>query len=302
MSQTSLAHHPSIAHVIAPRPRDLGDFEVRRALPAAECRSVGPFVFFDQMGPLTLQQGQALDVRPHPHIGLATITWLFEGQIRHLDSLGSDLVIRPGEVNWMTAGRGIVHSERSPASQRHAGARLSGIQAWLALPRELEECEPDFQHYPYDDFPRLEQDGVQVALIAGSAFGRRSPVRTATETLYAELRLAAGRRLQIPVVAEEQALYIATGSIELGAQHYGAGTLLVLKPQAAAQFSAVNDCICMLLGGAPLDGKRHLWWNFVSSSLDRLELAKADWQAGRFGTVPGDDEFIPLPQATPPAN
>lgn len=285
-----------IAHIIQPRPRDIGEFTVRRALPAAECRAVGPFVFFDQMGPVELQEGQALDVRPHPHIGLATITWLFEGEIRHKDSLGSDLVIRPGEVNWMTAGRGIVHSERSPQSQRHAGARLSGIQAWLALPLAQEECEAGFQHYTYDQFPRIRQDGVEIALIAGSAFGQTSPVITASETLYAELRMSSSRRLQIPTVAEEQALYVATGSIELDGQRFEAGTLLVLQPHTAAQFTATEDSICMLLGGAPLDAKRHLWWNFVSSSLDRLEQAKADWKAGRFGKVPGETEFIPLPE------
>jgi redox-sensitive bicupin YhaK (pirin superfamily) len=286
----------ALAHIIQPRPRDIGEFTVRRALPAAECRAVGPFVFFDQMGPVELQEGQALDVRPHPHIGLATITWLLEGEIRHKDSLGFDLVIRPGEVNWMTAGRGIVHSERSPQSQRHAGARLSGIQAWLALPLAQEECEPGFQHYTWDQFPRIRQDGVEIALIAGSAFGQTSPVITASETLYAELRVSAGRRIQIPSLVEEQALYVATGSIELNGQRFEAGTLLVLQARTAAQFTATDDSICMLLGGAPLDAKRHLWWNFVSSSLERLEQAKADWKAGRSGKVPGETEFIPLPE------
>jgi redox-sensitive bicupin YhaK (pirin superfamily) len=288
---------PGIAQVIVPRTRDLGDFEVRRALPDAKCRSVGPFVFFDQMGPISFAAGQALDVRPHPHIGLATITWLFEGEIRHQDSLGNDLVIRPGEVNWMTAGSGIVHSERSPQSQRHAGARLSGLQAWVALPQALEECLPSFQHYPYDQFPRLQEAGISIALIAGAAFGQRSPVQTASETLYAELRLAAEHRLQIPVVAEEQALYVASGSITIDSQRYGAGTLLVLQAQAAVQISALEDCIVMLLGGAPLDGPRHLWWNFVSSNRERIEQAKADWQQGRFEAVPGESEFIPLPEA-----
>jgi redox-sensitive bicupin YhaK (pirin superfamily) len=286
----------ALAHIIQPRPRDIGEFTVRRALPAAECRAVGPFVFFDQMGPVELQEGQALDVRPHPHIGLATITWLLEGEIRHKDSLGFDLVIRPGEVNWMTAGRGIVHSERSPQSQRHAGARLSGIQAWLALPLAQEECEPGFQHYTWDQFPRIRQDGVEIALIAGSAFGQTSPVITASETLYAELRVSAGRRIQIPSLVEEQALYVATGSIELNGQRFEAGTLLVLQARTAAQFTATDDSICMLLGGAPLDARRHLWWNFVSSSLERLEQAKADWKAGRSGKVPGETEFIPLPE------
>lgn len=294
---TNQASHPaSIRTVLTPRPRDIGEFTVRRALPAAECRSVGPFVFFDQMGPVTFKSGQALDVRPHPHIGLATITWLFEGEIRHKDSLGSDLVIRPGEVNWMTAGRGIVHSERSPDSQRHAGAQLSGIQAWLALPLEQEECEPDFQHYPQADFPRFDEAGVAIALIAGAAFGRLSPVRTASATLYAELRLKTKDGFRVPVLAEEQALYVATGSIELDGQVYADGSLLVLQPHTEVNVRAREDSICMLLGGAPLDAKRHLWWNFVSSSLSRIEQAKADWQAGRLGTVAGDDEFIPLPE------
>lgn len=287
----------NIAQVIVPRPRDIGDFEVRRALPDAKCRAVGPFVFFDQMGPVTFGDEQALDVRPHPHIGLATITWLFEGEIRHQDSLGNDLVIRPGEVNWMTAGRGIVHSERSPQEQRHAGAQLSGIQAWLALPQEQEECAPGFQHYPYDQFPRIQEPGVSIALIAGSAFGRESPVVTASETLYAEIRLSAQRKLQVPVLADEQALYVALGSITIGNNSYGEGTLLVLQRHAAVQITAEENSIVMLLGGAPLDGPRHLWWNFVSSSRERLEQAKADWLTGRFGKVPGDNEFIPLPES-----
>jgi redox-sensitive bicupin YhaK (pirin superfamily) len=287
---------PSVSMALVPRPRDIGDFTVRRALPAAECRAVGPFVFFDQMGPVVFKTGQALDVRPHPHIGLATITWLFEGEIRHKDSLDNDLVIRPGEVNWMTAGRGIVHSERSPDGQRHAGARLSGIQAWLALPLEQEECEPDFQHYPSRDFPRFAQDGTDIALIAGAAFGRTSPVRTASETLYLELRLTAQGRFQLPALAEEQALYVATGSVTLDGQRFDHGTLLVLRAQTETTISAGEDSICMVLGGTPLDARRHLWWNFVSSSQDRIEVAKADWQAGRFGKVAGDDEFIPLPE------
>jgi hypothetical protein len=285
-----------VAAVIIPRVRDIGEFTVRRALPAQARQAVGPFIFFDQMGPAVFGPNQALDVRPHPHIGLSTITWLFEGEIRHKDSLGSDLVIRPGEVNWMTSGRGIVHSERSPESQRKAGARLSGIQAWVALPKPQEEREPSFQHYTSDLIPRLEDQGIALALIVGSAFGKTSPVVTASPTLYAELRLDQGSRFQFPVLAEEQAVYVAEGAVEIAGSEFKEGTLAVLKPDMATQLTALSDSRCMLLGGDALDGPRHLWWNFVASSLERLEQAKDDWRNGRFAMVAGDPEFIPLPE------
>jgi redox-sensitive bicupin YhaK (pirin superfamily) len=284
-----------VATIIIPRLRDIGDFAVRRALPAQARQAVGPFIFFDQMGPAVFQAGQAFDVRPHPHIGLSTITWLFEGEVQHRDSLGSDLVIRPGEVNWMTAGRGIVHSERSPQSQRLDGARLSGIQAWVALPKEQEECEPGFQHYSAAAIPQLEEKGVQLSLITGAAFGKRSQVVTASPTLYAELQLSQGHHFQFPVLAEEQAIYVAEGRIEIAGSEFKAGTLAILRPDTAVQLSALADARCMLLGGDALDGPRHLWWNFVSSSLERLEQAKEDWREQRFAMVPGDPEFIPLP-------
>jgi Pirin-related protein len=280
---------------IIPRARDIGDFTVRRALPAQQRMSVGPFVFFDQMGPATFEENQAIDVRPHPHIGLSTITWLFEGEIRHRDSLGSDLVIRPGEVNWMTAGRGIVHSERSPQSERRAGARLSGIQSWVALPKDKEDCDPSFQHYTREHIPRLDDKGVQLDVIVGSAFGKSSQVQTISPTLYAELRLQEGQRFELPVLAEEQAVYVAEGSLEIGGSRFGDGTLAVLKPETAATLRALENTRCMLLGGDALDGPRVVWWNFVSSSRERIEQAKDDWRQGRFAMVEGDPEFIPLP-------
>ena len=289
------SHKHPVRSVITPPTRNLGDFEVRRALPAPDCRSVGPFVFFDHFGPVVLPPGQGLDVRPHPHIGLSTISWLFDGEIRHQDSLGYDLVIRPGAVNWMTAGRGIVHSERSPHSARATNAALYGIQAWMALPRDKEEMEPAFYHYPAIDIPRIRDSGLQFTLIAGAAFGLSSPVHTESSTFYAELRLQAGHSLAFPIDIEERAIYICEGSIELAGTTYTAGNLLVLKPAQEARITAVIDCLCMLLGGAPLDAPRLLYWNFVSSRPDRIEQAKNDWKQGRFEKIPGDDEFIPLP-------
>ena len=284
-----------IAVVLIPKSRDLGDFEVRRALPAAERRSIGPFVFFDQMGPVHFAPGKALDVRPHPHIGLSTITWLFQGEIQHKDSLGYDVTIRAGEVNWMTAGSGIVHSERSPTWARASGATLAGIQAWVALPKNQEEVAPSFHHYPSSDIPRMDDKGISIALITGSAFGQRSPVVTASETLYAELKLQQGKSLYVPALAEEQALYVAEGEITLAGQTYNTGSMIVLTPASSVVITATTTALCMLLGGAALDGPRHLYWNFVSSSLDRLEQAKDDWLNQRFAMVAGDPEFIPLP-------
>lgn len=287
---------PDPVHLkLMPKEKDIGDFSVRRALPASDCRSVGPFVFFDHFGPVVLPAGKAMDVRPHPHIGLSTITWLFEGEIRHRDSLGSDLVIRPGEVNWMTAGRGIVHSERSPDSARAGNAPLYGIQAWLALPREKEEMEPAFFHYGADSIPRLEDAGLRLALIAGAGFGLQSPVQVESPTFYAELRLQAGHSLAFPVSIGERGIYIVEGSIRIGGNRHDAGSMLVLKTGVEARFEATVDCLCMLLGGAPLDAPRLIYWNFVSSRPERIEQAKDDWKQGRFPGVEGDPEFIPLP-------
>ena len=281
--------------LITPRAKNIGDFDVRRALPARERQRIGPFIFFDQMGPVAFNPGQAMDVRPHPHIGISTITWLFDGEIRHQDSLGFDLVIRPGEVNWMTAGRGIVHSERTPLSSRKGKARLAGIQAWMALPAEKEEIDPAFYHYGADALPCLEQDGIRLVLIAGSAFGQHSPVVTESDTFYAELRLQEGKGFVVPAEIPERGIYVYAGSITIAGAGIAAGTLAVLKPSVAVELTANEDSLCMLLGGAALPGARHLDWNFVSSRPERIKQARQDWLDNRFPLVPGDHEFIPLP-------
>src|SRR5437868_5775534 len=285
-----------VSYRIVPPVRDLGDgFQLRRALPSAQCRSVGPFVFFDQMGPVALDGSKSLDVRPHPHIGLATVTYLFEGEILHRDTLGSVQAIRPGEINWMTAGRGIAHSERTGPEVRAAGGRLAGIQSWIALPRDDEETEPGFAHHGAAALPTVAGDGKHVRLLLGAAFGARSPVRTFSETLYADIALDAGARLALPDEPEERALYLVAGTATIAGEEFAPGRLLVLRPRTEIVVTARSAVRLMLLGGAPLDGPRHVWWNFVSSSHDRIEQAKADWQAGRFPAVPGDSEFIPLP-------
>ena len=285
----------TIETVIIPKLRDLGDFTVRRALPAVERRRVGPFVFFDQFGPTILQAGHALDVRPHPHIGLSTLTWLFAGEIQHKDSLGNDMTIRPGEVNWMTAGRGIVHSERSPASQRHGNAPLGGTQVWLALPVEKEEIAPAFYHYGAAQIPQLTDKGLTLTLIAGSAFGKTSPVHSESDTFYADLLLQQGHKLAVPATIEERAIYIIEGSMNIGGNDFAAGTMVVLKPGLEVTLQASSNAHCVMLGGDALPGERHLYWNFVSSRKERIEQAKEDWRNGRFAKVAGDDEFIPLP-------
>jgi len=275
--------------------KDLGGFEVRRLLPSIHRRMIGPFIFFDAMGPATFPAGRGIDVRPHPHIGLATITYLFEGEILHRDSLGSVQPIRPGAVNWMTAGRGIVHSERTGPETRAAGGPLAGIQAWVALPRDAEECAPAFDHYPAEALPVVEDNNWCLRLIAGSWEGTRSPVRLAWETIYADVSLAAAARLSFPAEHPERGVYAAEGEIEIDGQPQPAGALVVLKPGRAVTITALRPSRLMLVGGAPMDGPRHIWWNFVSSSQERLEQAKEDWRQQRLGKVPGDSEFIPLP-------
>jgi redox-sensitive bicupin YhaK (pirin superfamily) len=282
--------------VIVPRPRDVGDMVVQRVLPYAKHRTVGPFLFFDEMGPLVLAEGQHTDVRPHPHIALATVTYLFDGEIIHRDSLGSQQAIRPGDVNWMLAGRGIVHSERSSEQTRREGQRLHGIQSWVALPTRDEEIAPRFDHHPASSLPSIERDGALLDVVAGTAYGARAPVHVLSPTLYVHARLAAGAALAIDREHEERAVYVVEGTLALDGRSFEDGTMLVLRPGAAVTVVATTATRLMLLGGAKLEGERHLFWNFVSSDPARLERAKRDWVERRFPVVPGDDlEFIPLP-------
>ncbi|MEE4329897.1 MAG: pirin family protein [Wenzhouxiangella sp.] len=285
----------SVDQVIVPRTRDIGGFEVRRVLPSSERRTIGPFVFFDQMGLGHFKPGHGLDVRPHPHIGLATITYLFSGEIMHRDSLNTRQVIRPGAVNLMTAGRGIVHSERSPDDARARDSELFGLQAWIALPKRLEEIEPDFSHHPASDLPLIEDGGVRARVLAGTAYGQVAPVPVRSETLYVDIELGPGARVPIDSPHEERGLYIADGSAEVDGQRYEAGQLLVLKSGVHFTLGSERGARLALLGGEPLDGPRHLWWNFVHSDKARIEQAKADWVAGRFDKVIDDPEWIPLP-------
>jgi redox-sensitive bicupin YhaK (pirin superfamily) len=286
----------AIETTIIPRERDLGGgFTVRRALPAAQRRMVGPFIFFDQMGPALLRDGQGLDVRPHPHIGLATVTYLFEGEILHRDSLGTMQVIQPGAVNWMTAGRGIVHSERTPPQIRTGSSSLFGIQTWVALPKQHEEKEPAFAHHDVSELPVFEEAGVTVRLIAGTLFGLRSPVQTFSEMFYADALMDGGSRLTLSAEHEERAIYVAKGTVQIDGTSFPEGQLLVLRSGTATDLHAQDHTQLLLLGGATMDGPRHIWWNFVSSSPERIRQAAADWQATRFPAVPGDTEFIPLP-------
>ncbi len=288
----------AIRQVIVPRTADLGDgFTVRRALPSAQARMVGPFIFFDHFGPVEFRAGQGLDVRPHPHIGLATVTYVFDGEIMHRDSLGSALPIRPGDINWMTAGRGIVHSERTGAETRAAGGALHGLQCWVGLPAEHEEMAPAFAHHGVDEFPMIRDNGKSVRLMVGSAYGERSPVETTMDTIFADVTLKAGSTLPLDADHEERAVYVVEGEIDISGDTFGAGKLLVFKPGDRITISATSDSRFAVLGGAAMDGPRHIWWNFVSSRKERIEQAKAEWKAGRFDTVPGDaEEFIPLPE------
>ena len=291
--------HESLETIVIPRTHDLGGgFEVRRALPHKDRRMVGPFVFLDQMGPHVFHAGEGIDVRPHPHIGLATVTYLLDGQIRHRDSLGTVQDIKPGEVNWMTAGKGIVHSERTGPDVRAAGSNLFGLQCWVALPQAKEECDPAFSHTGSQELPILDGDGATARIIAGSYFGKRSPVPVQSPLFYVDLALQPGARLTMPAEYPEQALYVVDGTLDLGRDgRFERGQLLVLKPGATVTLAATENAGArlMLLGGEPMDGPRYLTWNFVSSSSDRIEQAKEDWKAMRFPQVPGETEFIPLP-------
>ena len=290
----------AVEQVIVPRARDLGGFEVRRALPAAGKQMVGPFIFFDQMGPAEFLIGTGIDVRPHPHIGLATVTYLFDGEILHRDSLGTELPIRPGELNLMTAGSGIVHSERTSAAERAKGPRLFGIQAWAALPKSHEEGAPAFVHHGSSELPRITGDGKTVRVVMGTLYGETSPAVFPHACFYAEAVLAPGAVLPLDPDYDERAVFVVSGEIDIAGQTFGAGRLLVLRPGDRISILALSQARLMLLGGEPMDGPRHIWWNFVSSSKDRIDAAKADWKARRFAPVPSDaEEFIPLPEDAP---
>lgn len=289
---------PDIDMIILPPVRDLGDgFAVRRALPSPHRRMVGPFIFFDQFGPTTFAAGDGLDVRPHPHIGLATVSYLLEGEILHRDSLGYTQAIRPGAVNWMTAGRGIVHSERSADETRASGGNLFGLQTWVALPQSHEETDPAFFHHPAESIPQAQADGVTLRVVAGSCDGLTSPVQTFSDMLYADVALEDGARYRITREHIERAIYVITGAIAVEGQEGGfaASELVVLKPDVEIVIRAVGPARIMLVGGEPLSEARNIFWNFVSSSKDRIEQAKEDWRENRFPGVPGDSEFIPLP-------
>ena len=283
--------------MVIPNAKDIGGFEVRRALPTARRRLVGPFIFFDRMGPAILRAGQALDVRPHPHIGLSTVTYLFDGKIRHRDSLGTEMVIQPGDVNLMTAGRGIVHSERTPEELRGAPMSISGLQTWLALPDGKEEVAPVFENTAALRLPEIDAEGVSGRVVIGDFQGLRSPVRADTETLYADLRLAPGASIKIPADAEERAIYTLEGEVAISGDVFPAERLLVFRPGDEIIVSSQTGAHFMLFGGASLGSQRYIWWNFVSSSKERIEQAKQEWKTGRFDIVPGDEEeFIPLPE------
>ncbi len=277
------------------KPRGLGDgFTVARVLPQIERRAVGPFVFFDYFGPVDFAPGKGIDVRPHPHIGLATVTYLFEGSQVHRDSLGSVQEIAPGDVNWMTAGRGIVHSERTGPDVRAAGHRMHGIQSWVGLPSKDEEAEPHFQHVGKSALPYREENGVAIRVAAGSAFGLEAPVKVFSPIFYVDAQFDAGASLAMTDEYEERAVFVVGGDVRVNGEAFGVGDMALLEPGEAALLQSPGGR-AMLLGGAPLDGPRHVWWNFVSSSKERIERAKDAWRAQRLGTVAGDPEFIPLP-------
>lgn len=293
----------AIDTVIIPRARDLGGFEVRRALPAPKRQMVGPFIFFDQMGPAEFLTGHGIDVRPHPHIGLATVTYLYKGKIHHRDSLGTDSWIEPGAVNWMVAGHGITHSERTDGDIRKAPHNLFGIQTWVALPKDAEDNPPDFQHAAKADLPLLRGEGKEVRLILGDAWGEHAPVQTFSEMFYADAVLEAGASIPLPDNHEDRGVYVVSGSVVVAGETYASGQMMVFRPGDALSLRAGDTgARLMILGGATLEGSRHIWWNFVASSKERIDAAKeawraGDWAHGRFRLPPGDeDTFIPLPE------
>ncbi|MEP3280295.1 MAG: pirin family protein [Stappiaceae bacterium] len=299
----STVNPDAIETIIIPRARDIGGFEVRRALPSAKRKMVGPFVFFDQAGPAEFLTNQGIDVRPHPHIGLATVTYLYKGEFQHRDSLGTNQMIFPGEVNWMIAGNGVSHSERTSAETRKSPSSLFGIQTWVALPESAEETEAGFEHHGKDALPLIEGEGKQVRLIIGHAWGERAPTKTFSEMFYADAVLDAGAVLPLPDDHEDRGLYVVEGSITVAGDQFEAGKMMVFRPGDAISVQAgPAGARLMALGGETLNGPRHLWWNFVASSREKIEAAKeawaaGDWEHGRFKLPPDDkDEFIPLPK------
>lgn len=293
--QEATAYPQSIQRIIRPREVDLGRFVVRRSLPAMGMHAVGPWVFFDHMGPATFPPEKGVDVIPHPHINLATVTYLFDGEIVHRDSIGNVQTITPGAVNLMVAARGIVHSERTSPQLRAAGHRLNGLQLWFALPEEDEEIEPRFYHYPAQDLPQASVDGAELRVMIGSAYGLDSPVKTFSPTLCAEAEVPKGCSLPLPEAAEQRAVYLASGRLRIQDTDLPPRCMTVFEPGSEVRLVALEDSRIATIGGAPL-GKRFMWWNFVSSRKERIEQAKADWKEGRFGAVPGEREFYPLPQ------
>jgi redox-sensitive bicupin YhaK (pirin superfamily) len=281
--------------VIASHQRDLGGFVVRRVLPSGERQMVGPFIFFDHLGPTQFAPGYGIDVRPHPHIALATVTYLFSGSLEHRDSLGSVREIHPGDVNWMSAGRGVAHSERTPRAARVAGEHVHGIQSWVALPDGQEDGEPTFVHHPAAALPRRAADGVDVTVIAGEAFGLRSPVATLWPTLYVHAQFTRGAALDVPADHGERAVYVVQGELAIGESRVTAGQLAMLETGRHSTLRALEETRAMLLGGDEFPTPRYIWWNFVASSQDRIERAKERWQRQEFPAVPGETEFIPLP-------
>lgn len=282
--------------VIVPRVRDLGGFEVRRALPHGKRQMVGPFIFFDQMGPVQFVAGQGMDIKPHPHIGLATVTYLFDGKIMHRDSEGNAQEIVPGAMNLMTAGRGIAHSERTPDMARQGGQKMLGIQSWIALPTHQEEIAPSFQHFGAEVLPVIQDGGVRARIIAGSAFGARAPVESLSEWFYVEVELAAGASAPLDDVYEERAVYLLEGEVRIAGESFEGPRLLIFRPGDRITITAIQRSRMMFLGGDALEGPRYVWWNFVSSRKERIEQAKEDWKTGRFAPVPDETEFIPLPE------
>ncbi|MFT4012001.1 MAG: pirin family protein [Paracoccus sp. (in: a-proteobacteria)] len=292
----------SIETLIVPRARDLGEFEVMRALPAPRRQMVGPFIFFDQAGPAEFLTGKGVDIRPHPHIGLGTVTYLYQGDFHHRDSIGTDQVILPGAVNWMVAGRGVTHSERTSAAARRGPHALFGIQTWIALPESHEDMAPIFEHHGKETLPEFQDGGVQARLILGDAYGAKAPATLFSQTFYLDVTLAPGARFPLPDDHEDRGIYVTRGSVLVAGQEFPAGRMMVFRPGDRITVAAGGQgARIMALGGATLNGPRHIWWNFVASSRERIEQAKADWRAaewgrGRFSLPPSDDgEFIPLP-------